>query len=188
MSEDVAYRSFAPEVEVRSSGDGRTVHGIAVPYGQPQRINATLVEQFARGAFSRQAGAAHRVPFAREHLPMGGQLIGRITQLRDDAKGLYFEARVADTQLGNDTLALLRDGALDQVSIGFRERQNRRLPDGTVERVTADLRELAVVLEGAYGEYAVAMGVRSENGGCACGSRLDEARAVLATLPRLLPL
>lgn len=185
------YRSFEPDIEVRSVGDGRTVTGIAVPYGRPQRIDATLTEQFRKGAFSASVKAAARVPFAREHLKMGGTLIGKLTALRDDAAGLYFEARVSPTVAGDETLALLRDGALDQVSIGFRARQDRRLPDGTIERVTADLRELAVVLEGAYGHHAMVAEVREQaEHGCTCGarSRLDESRRVLAGLPTLLPL
>lgn len=193
---DILFRSFTPDIEVRAGGDGRTVHGIAVPYGRAQRINSTLTEQFAPGAFNAAVRSAHRVPFARDHLPMGGTLIGRLTELRDDTAGLYFEARVAQTVAGDETLALLRDGALDQVSIGFRAKQDRRLPDGTVERVTADLRELAVVLEGAYGQHAMAMGVRAQDNlavveaTCTCGaaSRSAQARRILAALPTLLPM
>ena len=179
---EVLTRTFSPEIEVRSGGDGRTVHGIAVPYGHPQRINAGLTEQFAKGAFARQLTSGHRVPFTRDHQAMGGQIIGKVLELRDDAKGLYFEARIAKTVMGNDTLELLRDGALDQVSIGFSEGQNRRLSGGVVERVTATLRELSVVPEGAYGEHAMAMGVR------AATIRLDEARAILNGLPQVLPI
>lgn len=46
------YRSFTPDLEVRSSGDGRTIHGIVVPYNAPTRVNPGLVEQFERGAFN----------------------------------------------------------------------------------------------------------------------------------------
>lgn len=59
---DVIYRSFAPDLEVRSSGDGRTVCGIAVPYGRAQRIDSQLVEQFRRGAFNAQVRSAARIP------------------------------------------------------------------------------------------------------------------------------
>ncbi|GAA2543707.1 DUF305 domain-containing protein [Pseudonocardia hydrocarbonoxydans] len=189
-------RAFSPELEVRSAGDGRTVTGVAVPYGRPQRIDSTLTEQFRRGAFNAAIRAAHRVPFTREHLSMGGALIGRLTALRDDEAGLYFEARVSPTVAGDETLALLRDGALESVSIGFRARQNRRLADGTIERVTADLRELAVVLEGAYGEHALVSSVRAADTGLSDadtaflramiahhGSALDMARDYLAGSP-----
>lgn len=173
------YRSWTPEIEVRSSGDGRTVFGIAVPYGKPQRIDSRLTEQFAHGAFAKQISAAHRVPFTRDHLSQGGSVIGKVTELRDDQAGLYFEAKISKTLAGDETLELLRDGALDQVSIGFRTGQDRKLPGGITERATATLTELAVVLNGAYGESAIASGVRSESE----ISRLNEAQQILAGLP-----
>lgn len=187
------YRSFAPDLEVRSSakgGDGRTIVGIAVPYGMPQRIDERLTEQFARGAFAHQLRASNRVRFTREHLVLGGTLIGATSLLRDDAAGLYGEWRVSATPAGDETLELVKDGALSNLSIAFRERQNRRLPGGVIERLTADLREVAVVLEGAYGEAAGVQEVRSGQDNltlCSCGStvRLDQSRQILAGLPVL---
>jgi HK97 family phage prohead protease len=155
------YRSFAPDLQVRPGGDGRTVYGIAVPYYAPTRIHDNLVEQFARGAFNHQIHAPGKVKFAREHVKLGGILIGSGMELRDDAAGLYGEWRVSRTPAGDETLELVKDGALDQLSIMFRERQNRRLAGGITERVKADLAEVAVVLEGAYGDLAKAAGVRS---------------------------
>lgn len=164
MAEDKEFtRRFSPELEVRSTaqgGDGRTIVGIAVPYGRPQRIDPTLVEQFARGAFNHQLSAVRRVGFAREHQTLGGKLIGTTTMLRDDAAGLYGEFRVSKTAAGDETLELVKDGALTDLSIGFRARLSRRLPDGTIERQTAHLREVSVVAEGAYGDGATVSGVR----------------------------
>lgn len=191
---DEFYRSFTPELEVRSGGDGRTVSGIAVPYGRPQRIDNQLVEQFAKGAFNRQLSASHRVPFAREHMMLGGTLIGTTLALRDDSVGLYGEWRVSKTPVGDETLELVKDGALRDLSIGFRAKQNRsvRGSDGTTitERVTAELKEVAVVLEGAYGEMATVSDVRSvETQVCPnCQSsnvRLERARQISASLPML---
>lgn len=155
------YRSFTPDLEVRSGNDGRTIYGIAVPYNAPTRIDDVLVEQFARGAFNHQINRPQRVKFAREHVLLGGEIIGAASMLKDDAAGLYVELRAARTPRGDETLELVKDGALDQLSIMFREAKSRRLAGGVTERVTADLREVAVVMEGAYGELAAAAGVRS---------------------------
>lgn len=188
MTATTLHRAFSPDLEVRSAaqgGDGRTVVGIAVPYGRAQRIDARLVEQFAPGAFNAQLRGhvpAHRVAFAREHLALGGALIGRAVLLRDDPAGLYGEFRVSPTAAGDETLELVRDGCLDELSIGFREGQNRRLADGTIERVTASLLEVAVVLAGAYGRGALATGVRTAEVGT---PRLERAAQVLAALPPL---
>lgn len=155
------YRSFTPDLEVKPGGDGRTIYGIAVPYNKPARIDDTLVEQFARGAFNHQLREPHRVKFAREHVLLGGDLIGAASMLRDDAAGLYGEWRVSRTSKGDETLELVRDGALDELSVMFRERQNRHLTNGVTERVKADAEEVAVVMIGAYGRGATVAGVRS---------------------------
>lgn len=184
-------RSFAPELEIRSTakgGDGRTVEGLAVPFGRPQRIDATLTEQFARGAFNAQLGAAQRVKFSREHMSLGGTLLGRAVELRDDAAGLWGAFRVSATAAGDETLALVEDGALDELSVGFRTRQDRRLQDGTIERVTAHLVEVSLVLQGAYGRGALVSAVREAQDDCSCSgaTRAEQARQILAGLP-LLP-
>jgi len=57
----------------------------------------------------------------------------------------------------------------------FRTAKDRKLGDGTVERVTADLREVAIVMEGAYGDQASVVGVRSR----ATQEVFDEAEADL---------
>ncbi len=160
----IQYRSFNPELEVKSGGDGRTIYGIAVPYNAPTRIAPDLIEQFARSSFNHQLTKPNRVKYAREHVALGGVLIGALQMARDDAHGLYVELRVSKTPTGDETLELVRDGALPDLSIAFRERQNRRLPGGIVERVKADLSEVASVMEGAYGELATATGVRSSGG------------------------
>ena len=120
------YRSFSPDLQVRAGGDGRTIYGIAVPYNAPTRIDDTLVEQFARGAFNHQLREPARVKFSREHAMLGGTLIGAASLLRDDAAGLYTELRASRTPTGDETLELVKDGALGELSIMFMERQNRR--------------------------------------------------------------
>lgn len=158
---DTHFRNFTPDLEVRSSGDGRTVTGIAVPFNRPQRIDTRLTEQFRSGAFDQQLRAGARVPFGREHLGLGGVLIGTTVVLRNDSAGLYGEWRVSRTPAGDETLELIKDGALSQLSIGFRERQNATLPGGVTERVKAHLTEVAVVLNGAYESAAAVAAVRA---------------------------
>lgn len=181
------FRAFTPQLEIRAAskgGDGRTVEGIAVPYALPQRIDATLVEQFARGAFNHQLAAPNRVRFTREHMMHGGALIGRAVELRDDAAGLWGAWRVSRTAAGDETLTLVEDGVLEELSIGFRERKNgnRLLEDGTIERTRADLVEVSLVLQGAYGRHALATGVRS--GRCTCGAAEAEPELVRDSLVR----
>lgn len=181
-------RTFAAELEVRSAGnggDGRTIEGIAVPYGVRSRITADLTEVFARGAFNHQLAAVNRVKLRRQH----AELIGVALELRDDAAGLWGRWSVAETEEGDKTLALVRNGALTDLSIGFRERQNRRLQDGTIMRTSADLREVSVVDAGAYGEHAAISAVRSAaDAEAAHAPNLAAALRHLQHLNRPLPL
>ena len=66
----IQYRSFHPDLEVRSGGDGRTIYGIAVPFNAPMRITDNLVEQFARSSFNHQLAKPNRVKYAREHMAL----------------------------------------------------------------------------------------------------------------------
>jgi hypothetical protein len=87
--------------------------------------------------------------------------------LREDAAGLWGSWRVSKTPVGEETLTLVADGVLDQLSVGFRARRDRMDPDGTTVREKADLVEVAVVLDGAYGSGALISGVR-ERGDHVC--------------------
>lgn len=108
-------------IELRA--DGRTITGIAAPFGQPTQIRdqlGTYTEVIERGAFARTIAerGPDRVKLLAQHdataLP-----IGRATLLREDPAGLYAEFRVAATPRGDEALQLVREGALDGLSIGF---------------------------------------------------------------------
>jgi HK97 family phage prohead protease len=100
--------------------------------------------------------------------------------LRETDKGLYAEMRVSNTVAGDEVLELIKDGALDNLSIGFMPLKNRKREDGVIERIKAHLAEISLVTFGAYGEMAAVSGVRDteqeEN------PRLAQAREILATL------
>ncbi len=53
--------------------------------------------------------------------------IGRPTEVFEDRKGLWVQARVSDTEAGREALTLLRDGVLTKLSIGFETMEARRL-------------------------------------------------------------
>jgi HK97 family phage prohead protease len=156
-------RATPADLELR--GDGRTVTGLAVPFDAPTRVSDGLgsyLEVFRRGAFARTiAERGQRVKFLAQHdrrsLP-----IGRASLLREDAAGLYSEFRVSKTQAGDEVLELIRDGALDALSIGFRPVKDRQGPD-VLERIEVRLDEVSAVSFPAY-EGAAITGVRHDVG------------------------
>lgn len=161
-------RDFVADLEVRSGGDGRTVHGIVVPYGQVARVSdggPAYDEKFAPGAFARdiaaRAGDFSRVKLLFQH--DSNNPIGRAVSLREDTAGLYGEFRITpEAARGGEALSLLRDGVLDSFSVGFRPLEHVREGNVTV-RTRAALREASLVTFPAY-SGALVGGLRAVTG------------------------
>lgn len=138
---------------------GRTLSGLAVPYGKWSReISEPFAPQFrekiARGAFGDLAGADIKLLF--NHDP--GALLARTRSgtmsITDTAAGLRFSADLADTTVGRDVRELIARGDLSgEMSFGFyvdRDEWNPRRTERTV--TSARLVELSVVVDAAYGD------------------------------------
>lgn len=157
-----------PDLEILSrakGGDGRTIVGILVPYGKRQQIHEGLEEMFRMGAAAHQLARPRTMRLANEHVKLGGKVIGRATELREDSAGLVGHLRASATPAGDEALTLVEDGVLEELSVGFRAVRDKRHPDGLVERVRANFLETALVLEGAYGRSARVTGLRSTDAG-----------------------
>ncbi|ANQ69436.1 HK97 family phage prohead protease [Rhodococcus sp. 008] len=164
MHRNTYTRALSSDLEIRSSGDGRTVHGIVVPFDSPtliRDIDGEYEETFKRGAFARSiAERGDRIKFLSQHQRTSNPL-GRAVLLREDPAGLYGEFQVSATQAGDEALELIRDGALDSFSVGFtpiREAWNRNKTERT--HYEAKLNEVSVVSFPAY-EAAHIAGVRA---------------------------
>lgn len=171
-------RDFVPDLEVRSDGEGRTIHGIVVPWDSPARVSdggPFYTEVWQRGAFTKHLNERTRpVKLLSQHdrdKPMGVS-----TLLREDAAGLYGEFKVSNTRFGNDQLELVRDGALDSFSVGFKPVKHVKR-DGVVVRTEAGIREVSLVTFPAF-DGALVAGVRSEQVDLA--TRMFDALADLA--------
>ena len=138
---------------------GRTLSGLAVPYGKWSReISEPFAPQFrekiARGAFGDLAGADIKLLW--NHNP--GALLARTRSgtmtITDTAAGLRFTADLADTTVGRDVRELIARGDLTgEMSFGFyvdRDEWNPRRTERTV--TSARLVELSVVVDAAYGD------------------------------------
>ena len=178
--EKMENRNYSVNLELRANSDGRTIFGIAVPYNKEQRITSTMVEVFRKGVFSEVIKAPHRVKLLRGHGE--NNLLGRATLLKETDDGLYAEFKISKTREGDEALELVKDGALDQLSVGFMPIKNKKRPDGVMERLKAHLAEVSLVTFGAYGELAAITGMRE--GQPQLTPRLDEARKILNAIQR----
>jgi HK97 family phage prohead protease len=161
MSDSILYRDVVG-AELRADGDGRTIHGICVPYEQVSRIGEygqEYDEKFVHGAFARSiAERGHKVKLMAQHdyrrFP-----VGRATSLVERSDGLYGAFSIPNTRDGDDILELVRSGTLDSFSIGFMPVRTTREGDVTV-RHEASLREVSLVGMPAYPGAEIA-GVRA---------------------------
>jgi len=160
----VEVRSFEAVLELRADGEGRTLVGRAVPYGEVADIPEGR-ERFLYGAFARQLAAGpdilQRVKLFDSHQARGGQPVGRTAALSERSDGLYGDWPLYATSKGNDALELIRTGEVTGLSIGFKALSTRRAQDGTLERTAAHLDHVALTHEPVYNGAAV-MTVRSQ--------------------------
>ena len=148
----ILYRTFTAALEIRDDGDGRTVGGLALPYGLEIDLGSYR-ESFAYGTAFADLDPA-QVVLTATHPRDGAELpIGITTELREEPDGLHGTWRVSKVQLGDEVLELARDHVPLGLSIGF-------IPDPAADRWTRDhtrverrgalLDHIAVVRSGAY--------------------------------------
>jgi HK97 family phage prohead protease len=174
-------RQYTSSLALRDGGDGRTLVGPVLPWGVEARVldqGRLVTETFERGALD--GNDPHRVPLTATHPRDAGTLpIGRTLTIEDRADAAWGEWLVSDTMLGNEVLALARDGVPLGLSVGFAEVPggNRWSADRRrVTRTRAELDHIAVVRQPAYAGAGVA-GVRE-------ATRRAENMALLLSLLR----
>ena len=147
-------------MEIRKSKEnftteGNTLSGYAVLYNVDSiRITErgkTFTEQIARGAFDESLKDDIKLYFQHDSkMPLARTNNGTL-KLRSDTKGIWFEAELPDTTLGNDIKELLKRGTLTgEMSFGFvPSDENWTARDRkTVER--GKLYEVSIVVDAAY--------------------------------------
>lgn len=175
MDDFDAPRPETPETrsvpfELRASSDGSTLAGYAAVFDTPSMIHErgqSFNEQIKRGAFAKAINAKDRVVMQFDHgqHPLFGSLpLGKITMLREDAHGLYVEARLTDNWLTSPIRDAIANGALTGMSFRFSVPEggdtwdrSGSVPTRTITEVR--LYELGPVVHPAY--EATSVGVRS---------------------------
>jgi uncharacterized protein len=146
------YRTFTTALEVRDDGDGRTLAGLALPYGVEINLGSYR-ESFAYGTAFADLDPA-QVVLTATHPRDGAELpIGISVELAEQQDGLHGVWRVSKTQLGDEVIELARDRVPLGLSIGF-------IPDAAADRWSRDrsrverrgalLDHIAVVRSPAY--------------------------------------
>ena len=107
-------------------------------------LGKDIVERGAFSASLKKRGAAG-IRMLFQHDP--NEPIGTWLELREDARGLFVKGRLSTgVERAREILSLMRGGALDGLSIGFRALRARKDAANGVRRIfEADLWEISVV-------------------------------------------
>ena len=134
------------EFEIREvNAETREFSGIAVPFGEVIKVG-DYKESFVRGAFAD--GSKATVFYAHDHRN-NGTPIGKLIASKNIDGGFEVRAKISNTPKGDEVYALLKDGVLSKMSVGF-EPVKHSIVDGVVTRTAAILREVSIVPMPAY--------------------------------------
>ena len=136
----ISYKSAPFELKREPDTDG-VFEGYASVFGVVDQGD-DVVE---RGAFTKSLASGRKVRLLWQH--DSWQPIGVWDEIREDDRGLYVKGRVLkDVQQGSEALALLKAGALDSMSIGYRTIESMQEGKGGVRKLTeVDLFEVSLV-------------------------------------------
>jgi len=134
------HKSASFELKAAPGEDG-TFEGYASVFGALDK-GMDVVE---RGAFAESLASDRRIKMLWQHDHK--KVIGVWEQIKEDERGLYVKGRLlTDVHLGKEALALLRAGAIDSMSIGYKSKEVIRDGNGSVRRLTkVDLYEISLV-------------------------------------------
>ena len=133
---------FSPAPQPTVSSDGAFA-GYATLFGRPD-LSGDVV---APGAFARSLAAkgAAAIKLLYQHDP--SEPIGRFVTIAEDARGLFVRGQLSgETRRAREVKALMREGVLDGLSIGFRTvRARTERKSGHRMLLELDLWEISIV-------------------------------------------
>lgn len=140
MNDEVQFKSVSLDLKKEPDEDG-TFEGYASVFG----IIDQGMDVVQRGAFAKSLGNGRKVKMLWQHDQ--GQPIGVWDEIREDERGLFVKGRLLkDVQKGREAMALMRAGALDSMSIGYRTIEAVAEGDGRVRKLMeVDLFEVSLV-------------------------------------------
>lgn len=113
------FKSFEVK-DLNYNGESRTISGYAAIFNNKDKAGDILL----KGCFAKSISDRGPESTANDKIIMLWQHdthepIGRISVLKEDDKGLYFEAVIDDVERGNQAIKQLESGTLNQFSIGY---------------------------------------------------------------------
>jgi HK97 family phage prohead protease len=129
----------------KASTPPRTISGVAVPYNVVATVSGGQKVKFLPGSLPVE-GKAPRLLENHD----GNRIIGIVTAREDSKDGMKYTARISATKAGDDAIELIKDGALDAVSVGVDPIDADIDEQGVMVVSKAAWRELSIVAEPAF--------------------------------------
>jgi HK97 family phage prohead protease len=145
---------------IEGTGDGRTLDLRVVPWNTKARVTDNgrdfYEEVWLPGCFERQEGAPNRVDVLMnfEHERGIGGVIGRGTELRNEADGQHGTFRMLQAADADKALELVNEGILTGVSLEAEPIESVN-EDGVIKRVKARLVNIALCRSPAFQDAQV---------------------------------
>jgi HK97 family phage prohead protease len=142
------------DVEARQAEDGTmTLRGYAAVFDEAS-VPLPFIETIAPGAFRKTLSETPDVRLLINHegLPLARTKNGTLT-LTEDERGLFMDAKIADTTEGRDLYKLVERGDVDQMSFAFRvirQKYNDDRSQRTLTEVSLADGDVSVVTYPAY--------------------------------------
>lgn len=156
-----------------------TISGFAISWNRPAIIAGLFEERFARGAFDKHLAQNPDVAALWSHDP--SRPLGRVSngslKLRATEAGLYYSLEPnPDAPLGQEALATVGNGTVNEVSVSFTPVVEEWTDDGDIPKrliTEAKLYEISLVLWGAYGKDTSAQISRASSNNSAARQRIE---------------
>lgn len=136
------HAPLSSPVRMSLASDG-TVEGYASLFGEVDQARDMVMP----GAFTQtlQSRGLRRIPMLFQHDP--AEPVGIWLDLHEDFRGLWARGRlIPDVSRGRELLALVREGAIDGLSIGYRTVRAKIDPKTRVRKLyQVDLWEISIV-------------------------------------------
>ena len=109
------YKAQIFEAKAVPDGKNLFVEGYAAVFGNEDSYNDIIVA----GAFTKTIAGKEgkRIKLCLQHDME--DIVGKIVELKEDEKGLWFKAKISNTTMGKDLSILIEDDAINEISIGY---------------------------------------------------------------------
>ncbi len=124
--------------------DDAVIEGYASLFGQVDQGSDVVQKGAYRASLDRLEQAGQKIKMLWQHDP--AQPIGVWDEVREDARGLWVKGRLLEsTQKGREAAELIRAGAIDGLSIGYRTKRAVRNEKGQRLLTELELWEVSLV-------------------------------------------